>query len=89
MAVLSVLGHIPLSAGVCGGNDEYDSSGLTLDECMEKCIKRDDCTAVSFKEDSCGFHQGAIDITSGAWTKGYSCYEKHRKIPGNLPVVIF
>ena len=86
---LIILGYIPLSAGACGGRDQYDTSGLTLDECMENCIQRDDCSAVAFRENSCGIHQGVIRITSGGWTKGYSCYEKHRKIPGNLPVVIF
>ena len=87
--ILIILGYVPLSAGACGGNDQYDTSGLTLDECMENCIQRDDCSAVAFKEKSCGIHQGAIKITSGGWTKGYSCYEKHRKISDNLSPVTF
>ena len=87
--ILIILGYIPLSAGACGGRDQYDTSGLTLDECMENCIQRDDCSAVAFRENSCGIHQGVIRITSGGWTKGYSCYEKHRKIPENLSLAIF
>ena len=92
------LGYTPVSEGACGGNDAYggnslDTCGLPdLQKCMEQCIKKAECTAVTFRESdgSCGIHEGAISIrNSGGWTIGYSCYEKPSKIPDNLFLILY
>ena len=93
-----ISGYTPLSEGACGGNDAYggnslDSCGLPdLQKCMEKCIEKAECTAITFRESdgSCGIHEGAISIrNSGGWTTGYSCYEKPSKFPDILFVILF
>ena len=90
-----MLGYVTLGEGACGSNDVYHMATITLQECMERCIKNAACTAVTFKEGhgGCGIHKGAVKIipnsNSGGWPSGCTCYKKQGKTFDNFCSYIY